>query len=373
MAISESVNVSTADGGADGVPVEGQAAPSSLSSDAQALALAAIAKANQEFRIKTDSLMSVPLALLVEQRDRALIELEETKASIASDRAKLVAEQDSFIAFLTEDQQRALATLEQQLSQAKVALERQQVLTPIIHTPLAAGGESELRTALDQAEEHIATLREQLENAFRDVDESRNDGWRLQEERDEAIRMTDELRGELMGQLDAAREEATRLQLALDEALRATEDARDEARENASRVLEEVESLRTELDERRSEVTRLRERLESASDYRPSRPPPPLAEDELERARAEAKVVRKQLIDAKRDIAKLTRELELARAQRGPAAGPAYRRTPVGGFRPQTRTGTTLTGTPAVKPSDDELPNSWSSPNSSPGNSTDKK
>lgn len=312
-----------------------------LPTEAQARALAAIATLNQEFRVKTDSLLNLPLALLIAQRDRAVMALEEAKVALERDRAALITEQDSFIGFLEEDHQKQLAALEQQLSQAKLALERQAVLTPVIHAPLATGGDAELRNALAQAEAHIATLREQLENAYREVDESRADGWRLQEERDEAVRTTDDLRIELLGQLDATRDEAARLQLALDDANRALEDARDEAREEQSRLVEELQAARNECDERRAEVVRLRERLESAqSDYRASVPPPPAQSDELELARAEAKVVRKQLIDTKRELSRLTRELELARAQRGPL----YRVTPTGGFRPNTRTGTTQPG-----------------------------
>ncbi|HEV8245924.1 MAG TPA: hypothetical protein VGP93_09145, partial [Polyangiaceae bacterium] len=338
MAALETVKTSPA--AEEGGGRAAEPAPGSLSSEAEARALAVVAAMNQEFRLKTDSLLSVPLALLVEQRDRAIVALEETKGAMQQELSKLMAEQDSFIAFLTEDQQKQLATLEQQLSQAKVALERQAVLTPIIHAPLATGGESELRSALDQAEAHIATLREQLENAYREVDESRADGWRLQEERDEAIRATDDLRIELMTQLDAARDEIARIQLVLDSVQRELADVRDEAREQASRLIEDQESLKIELDERRAEVTRLRERLESTSDLRPSQPPPPAAGDELERARAEAKVMRKQLIDSKRELSRITRELELARAQRGPL----YRPTPSGGLRPSTRTGTTQPG-----------------------------
>jgi chromosome segregation ATPase len=335
------------------VTQDGSAAvPDEPSTSAQARALAAIATHNQEFRIKCDSLLSVPLALLVEQRDRALFALEEARLGLENDRSTLIAEQDTFIAFLMEDHQKQLAALDQQLSQAKLALERQAILAPAIHAPLATGGDAELRESLARAEEHIAALREQLENAYREVDESRSDGWRLQEERDEAVRTTDDLRIELLNQLDATRDEAARLQLALDEANRALEDTRDEAREEASRLIEELDSVRNECDERRAEVVRLRERLENQqSDYRASVPPPPPQSDELELARAEAKVVRKQLIDSKRELSRLTRELDLARAQRAPL----YRVTPTGGLRPSTRTGTTqpgMTSSSDAKPGD---------------------
>jgi DNA repair exonuclease SbcCD ATPase subunit len=270
-----------------------------------------------------------------------VIALEEANHSLETQRATLQAEQDTFIAFLMEDHQKGLVALEQQLSQAKQSLERQAVLSPVIAAPAPSSDDSELRRSLTQAEEHIATLREQLENAYREVDESRSDGWRLQEERDEAIRNTDDIRNELLAEVDGSRDEIAKLEQSLDEANRALEDARDEAREETSRILEELESARNECDERRAEVTRLRERLEGGqSDYRASVPPPPPQNDELELARAEAKVVRKQLIDTKRELSRLSRELELARAQRGPL----HRVTPTGGFRPNTRTGTTQPG-----------------------------
>ncbi len=319
--------------------------------EGQARALATIANLNQEFRLKTDELLSLPLGVLVEQRDSAIFALAETELALERQRAALQDEQDHFISSMMEDHQKELAALEQQLSQAKEAKERQAALTPVIHTPLATNGDSALKKSLTQAEEHIKSLQDQLENAYREVDESRADAWRLQEERDEAVRTTDEIRNELLNDLDAARDESTKYQLALEEANRAIQDARDEAREETSRMLEEVETARRECDERRAEVVRLRERLENAqTDYRASQPPPPPQNDELELARTEAKVVRKQLIDTKRELSRVTRELELARAQR-PAAAPVFRATPHGGFRPTTgRTGTTSPGMAAVNP-----------------------
>ena len=341
----EVVPVSGANSGGSGADTAG--ADEQVASGQQARVNATIVSLNQEFRVRTDNLMSVPLAVLIDQRDRAVQALEEANELIEQQHAQMQAEQDTFLAFLMEDHQKQLAALEQQLSQAKLALERQAVLAPVIHSPLATG-DGELRQSLTQAEEHIATLREQLENAYREVDESRADGWRLQEERDEAVRTTDEIRIELLTELDATRDESAKLQLALDDAKRAVEDNRDEAREETSRLLEELESAKNECDERRAEVVRLRERLEGVqTDYRASVPPPPPQSDELELARAEAKVVRKQLIDSKRELSRVTRELELLRAQR---SGPIHRVTPAGGFRPTTRTGTTqpgMTGGPA--------------------------
>jgi len=347
METSEEVQGNGASNEGNGVPMdEAEAQPT----EAQARALATIATLNQEFRVRTDSLLSLPLGVLIEQRDAAVVALEEARLALEQQREQLQAEQDQFISTLMEDHQKELAALEQQLAQAKQALERKNVLAPVIHSPLAPGGDSELRSSLAQAEEHIKTLRAQLENAYREVDESRADAWRLQEERDEAVRTTDDIRIELLGELDAARDEISKLQAQVDEANRAIEDQRDEAREEMQRLVEELQAAKIECDERRAEVVRLRERLEAAqSDYRASRPPPPPQSDELELARAEAKVIRKQLIDSKREVSRLTRELELARAQRGPAQ-PTFRATPAGGFRANARTGTTQPGMQAVIP-----------------------
>ena len=116
----------------DGAGADSAGADEQVASGQQARVNATIVSLNQEFRVRTDNLMSVPLAVLIDQRDRAVQALEEANELIEQQHAQMQAEQDTFIAFLMEDHQKQLAALEQQLSQAKLSLERQAVLAPVV-------------------------------------------------------------------------------------------------------------------------------------------------------------------------------------------------------------------------------------------------
>jgi chromosome segregation ATPase len=162
-----------------------------------------------------------------------------------------------------------------------------------------AKAEGEALAALPQ----IESLRRDLEAAFAEIDETRNEAARLQDERDEAIRATDEVRLELQAEVESARDETFEVQGRVDEMQRELNDARDEARDEAMRLTEEIDDLRRQLDERTEEVRRLRDRLDEFSDeIKHSQPPPPGPVSELDAARREVKWLRQQLIETKRKM-----------------------------------------------------------------------
>jgi uncharacterized coiled-coil DUF342 family protein len=143
----------------------------------------------------------------------------------------------------------------------------------------------------------------------------------------------DDVRLVLQQEVDTARDEAFAIQTKLDEGNRLLEDARDQARDEAFRFTEELDELRREHDERLAEVRRLRERLAQLTDgARASLPPPPAAAAELDASRTDNQLLRKQLIDAKRELSRVSRELELSQMRRVPRPTPVPGRgTPVPG------------------------------------------
>ncbi len=310
------------------------------SADADARALEAIRAKNREFQQKTEGQLALAVALLTEQRDQALRQLEHQITRVRLERESLIAEQDAFIVSLTEDHQRDLAKLEQQLAQARTALDRQAVLSAPPSSSLREPSSTDAR--LLEAAERIDQLASQLENAFRELDETLKENVRLQGERDDAVQATEELRIDLTHALDLARDEITRLELEAAETNRLLDDTRDRAREDQCRVLEELEAAKRELDERHEELRQLRDG--GAEGKPPSTRiglPLPTQASELERARGEAKIARKQLVEAKREVSRLTRELELARSPRRTASIGVIASGRVGGG---TRSGTTLPG-----------------------------
>jgi hypothetical protein len=309
------------------------------SANADARALEAIRAKNREFQQKTEGQLALAVALLTEQRDEALRQLEHQITRVRLERESLIAEQDAFIVSITEDHQRDLAKLEQQLTQARTALDRQAVLSAPPSSSLREPSSIDAR--LLEAAERIDQLASQLENAYREIDESLKENVRLQGELDDAVQATEELRIDLTHALDLARDDITRLELEAAETNRLLDDTRDRAREDQCRVLEELEAAKRELDERREEVRLLREGAEEEAASTRIGLPLPTQASELERARGEAKIARKQLIEAKREVSRLTRELELARSPRRTGSIGVIASGRVGGG---TRTGTTLPG-----------------------------
>lgn len=264
---------------------------------------AAIRAHNRELDARAGADLELPILVLTEQRDRALRALTTAEARAETERDRLVAEQDKFISYLMSEHEGRLAELQSELARTRLQLERLQGLSDAAlgaeASPKDQVGNDETRQAAQ-----VEYLRRSLEAATQEIDETRADASRLQEERDEAIREMDDVRLELMNEIEAARDEAFQLETRLDEAGRLLEDARDQLRDEASRFNEDLGEVRRELDERNEEVRRLRARLAShVTETQTSHPPPPDPANELERARQENQQLRQQLIVAKRQLA----------------------------------------------------------------------
>jgi chromosome segregation ATPase len=276
----------------------------------------AIRGANQELEQRAGSGLELALAILVEQRDHALRRAESARQQAERERTRVVSEQDTFISFLMADHEKQLAELQRELASAREDLARQRALDRTL-TRLGAlppSSDPEVAESLRAAEAELAELQESLQAAYAEVDDTRSDAARLQEERDAAIRETNDIKFEFEKLLEAARDEASQVQWQLDEAQRRLLDASDQARDEACRQAEQLDELRRELDERNQEVRSLRARLASLDEEMQSRPPPAAA-IELENARKEAQLLRKSLIEVKRDFSRLSAEVEAARAR----------------------------------------------------------
>jgi chromosome segregation ATPase len=262
---------------------------------------AALRVANEELKHCTEQLLEQPLVVLTRQRNRALSRVEELRASNHEERERLIAEQDAFIAFLMDEHSQKLEALDADLGRTRDQLSRIQARA----TPSDASKDRDAQ---------ILVLEERLNDAFRQVDEARSDALKLQQELDEVIRVSDEAKTQAHDELSRARDDIIELESKLDEAQRRVEDERDATRDEAYRFNEQLDVARRELDERREEVRRLRERLATLGS-RQSVPPPSMDDVlvELEEARIEARRLRKQLIDAKREQQRAQTELEEAR------------------------------------------------------------
>jgi hypothetical protein len=268
----------------------------------------AIQAANDELQRRVGSAFDLPLTVLVEQRNRALREAEGARREAQTQRRAANEEQDRFIAFLMADYERQLAELQRELDRAREGLERRRLLEPVFNPA-------------SDWEAQVTSLQEQLQSAYSEVDDCRADAARLQEERDEAIRETNDVRFECQKQVEAASDEAVQLQWQLDEAQRRLEDAGDQARDDAYALSEQIDEARRELDERNAEVRALHARLSTLDEEIQTRPPPAAAL-ELENARKETQLLRKGLIEAKRESSRLKNELESLRARAGLTQAP---------------------------------------------------
>lgn len=354
---SESTRRESAEKIVEAAPTGEARAPAVDSEEINRRAATRIAQANGELQSKAADLMALPIAMLAEQRDRAIAELEYSRAEAERQRNGLLEEQDAFITFLMAEHEAKVAELTDQLKAASSQVKRLGALQPAS----SAGAEVKEAKAeranvprpttpnverqLADAEQRLAALQEQLQEAYREVDEVRAETNKMVEERDEAVEAAERLRAEYHDQLQSAREEIYELQRQNDEAGRRLEDARDEARDEMYRVAEQLDTARRELDERRAEVRRLRERLGEGKGeaQRYSQPPPPPGSYELELARDEGKSLRKQLIDTKRELSRLARELEVARG------GQSAPRVRVGGDPQKKATNPAFTGVRSVQ------------------------
>jgi chromosome segregation ATPase len=256
--------------------------------------------------------MTAVIAVLIEQRDRALSEAAQLTTRATQERVALAAEHDRFASELMSEYSSKLAEQEQRFKQAWDTRERQHALQPATHAEAQpATGES------SAGREQVQNLRRLLEAAYADLDQLRAALPRIEEERDVALRDADDARIRFYGELEHARDEANAMQAQLDDANRQVEEARDQAREEAFALSERLSEVERELDERRAEVERMRERMAAmAMEVKHSRPPPPAGAEELARARDEVQGLRKELIDTKRQLSKVTREFAVSKIQR---------------------------------------------------------
>jgi chromosome segregation ATPase len=283
--------------------------------------LSKVALANEELSNRADQHMAVPVAILVEQRDRAIAELERVRHEADRRQAEFTQEQDAFIAFLMVEHEQKVAEVTKQLRATYDRLKRLGALSEAAPSAFGQGSSPppssghDVRGRLDDAETRLILLNEQLREAYREVDEARAETQRIADERDDARKGLDDLRAEIHEHMLTVHYETADLHRQLDDAYRALENARDEARDDMHRLTEQLDAARRELDERREEVRRLRERARAqpGMDMRQSRPPPPPGSYDLETARDENHGLRKQLIDAKREISRVSRELQVVR------------------------------------------------------------
>lgn len=220
-------------------------------------------RANREFSARVDSGVDVPINVLIEQRDSALRELTETQQRSQQAQQRLVAGHERYIGFLMEEQLAVLSHLRKQLSAREEDLRRLGEHSP---TPLTVAATELGESAPSVNPSELEELQARLAAAFAEVDEARLVAARLQEELDEAIRASDDVRHELQADLDAARDETFELQRKLDATLTALDDARDAGRDEAVRLNEELDEVQRQLDERTNEMRRAREHLAAMSE-----------------------------------------------------------------------------------------------------------
>src|SRR6188508_1181723 len=156
---------------------------------------------NQQLIERAGGLFELPLVVLTEQRDHALRRLASVKERALEQRRRLVAEQDEFITSLMTEHEAKLQGLRDECERLRAAL------TATLHARRPETAELALDTD-EGVPSRLDSLEQALEAANAEIDETRADALRLQEERDEAIRANDDLRLELMNQLESARDEA---------------------------------------------------------------------------------------------------------------------------------------------------------------------
>lgn len=216
---------------------------------------------NQELLDRAAGHFELPLVVLTEQRDHALRRLASVEQRAAEQRQRWVAEQDRFIGVLMTEHEAKLSELRADCERLKREFEASRTdegRTPAEHTAAAP--------ELGWDEPGLEALQQALDAANTEIDETRADALRLQEERDEAIRATDDVRLELMSELESARDETFQLESRLDEAHRLLDDVRDQARSEVQRLTEELSDLRAELAARNEELQRLRARARAEAD-----------------------------------------------------------------------------------------------------------
>jgi len=244
-----------------------------------------VRSANAEIARRANSGLELLAMVLTDQRDRAYQDLARLRQQGEMARARDMDEHDRFIAFLMADYERQLAELRRELAG---------------RVPDDSAG---------RVPDDLFDLQERLQASVAEMEDTRADAARLQEERDEAIRETSDVRFECARQVEQARDEASDLQWKLDELTRRFDDERDQAREQAFQLSEQIDERSRALDERNQEVRTLRGRLAVLDSEMQSRPPPSVT-IELENARKEAQLLRKSLIESRSELSRVRAELD---------------------------------------------------------------
>ncbi|MFZ5892096.1 MAG: hypothetical protein ACOY0T_13655 [Myxococcota bacterium] len=296
-------------------------APPALPSDAPA-SDALIRAANAELTRRTGTGLDIAVSVLLEQRNQALRNLQAASEQAQREHAQHVIDQDAFIAFLMADYEKQLLAVQEELVSVRQQLARERTLArttgddEIVDSAVATP-RNHAATDISALSQQLFAVQEALQAAYAEVDETRADAARLQDERDTAIRETNDLKFDFEQRLEAARDEAASLQWQLDESQRKIADLSDAARDEAYRASEQLDEARRKLDERNEETRSLRARLALLDEEMQTRPPPAAA-IELENARKEAQLLRKALIEAKRELSRLKNEGDAARLRTRP-------------------------------------------------------
>jgi hypothetical protein len=192
-------------------------------------------------------------SVLIEQRDRALRLLEQTREDAHQRIEALVAVHDGLIASMVAYHQRELDVLQAQLDAAHGGHERRPTIipeSPALGSEFTGGvtaGVSAAGSISEAQERENSELRSELAAANAEIEATRADAIRLQGERDDALCAADDVRLQILSEIGAARDEAIQVQAQLDDALRMVDDGRDQAREEQLRFVEELDALHQKL------------------------------------------------------------------------------------------------------------------------------
>jgi predicted nucleic acid-binding Zn-ribbon protein len=209
----------------------------------------AVRRANAELEDRVGDKLQLPLAVLINQRDRALRGLAEAHTHAEQSLRDLTTDHDRFVAFVMHENAQRVAALEAtlQTERARAVRAEAQVAT-LGAVPERAS--QEFNQDLAEAQAEILELKEAVRLLEGEVEETRAEAVRLQGERDEAIRSTDDLRLDLLQDLEAARAEAADFQARFDATERALLDARDQARDEVAGLTEQIVELQRVADKR---------------------------------------------------------------------------------------------------------------------------
>ena len=209
----------------------------------------AVRRANAELEDRVGDKLQLPLAVLINQRDRALRGLAEAHTHAEQSLRDLTTDHDRFVAFVMHENAQRVAALEATLQTERARAVRAEVQVATLGA-VPERASQEFNQDLAEAQAEILELKEAVRLLEGEVEETRAEAVRLQGERDEAIRSTDDLRLDLLQDLEAARAEAADFQARFDATERALLDARDQARDEVAGLTEQIVELQRVADKR---------------------------------------------------------------------------------------------------------------------------